>query len=89
MDVSKLQYTEEEMDEMGEAMLLAHEVQQDEKVHALVKKHLKKKGVMIDEISSRHADTEREEMAEEDEKPKKSKPVTSIKELRKRIAGED
>ena len=91
MDVSKSEFTEEELNEMGEAMLLTHDIRKDDKVHALVKKHLKAKGENIEEISSRHANTENADLAEEhsDEKPNKKKPITSIKDLRKRIAGED
>lgn len=88
VDVSKGEFSGEELSEMGEAMLLTHAIRKDDKVHALVKKHLKDIGQSIEEISSRHANTENADMADEysDEKPKK---VRSIKDLRKKIAGED
>lgn len=89
VDVSKGDFTGEELAEMGEAMLLTHAIRKDDKVHALVKKHLKDIGQSIEEISSRHANTENADMAEEFSDEEKPKPVRSIKDLRKKIAGED
>jgi chaperonin cofactor prefoldin len=75
-------FTEDELKELGDALLKADEIKADSRVYRLVQDYLREKGEQIEKVADR-----REEKSEEYEKMD-NKQVKSIADLRKKIAGE-
>ena len=74
----RYEFSEEDLEEMGEALLKADEIRADSKIFRMVQDYLAEKGKRIEKLSDR-----REEKSEEYENMSKPK---SIDDLRKKIA---